>query len=363
MGMSNSATVYAVNRVSRGARWIRACVSAFIDEVAQKLDSREASRVLVTVDGERMGLHVRERNGEARHVTSAEGNLDAAAIRFREQLTRRQRQAVALRIGTERALVTRVSLPQGIADVLPAVIRNKIESLGPWPLEETVWGYRVAGPPRDGQIGVDVALTSRGKLDELLRPLEAAGLRIGRIDARDAEQDGRIIAFDFHDARRRVRLRRMAVTVIAAMFIAPLITASLGGYRWYTAQGELTAIDARIADLESGLRGGDTAGGSTQLAQANQLYMRKRDNEPFVAVLAKLSELLPDQVWLDSLSFENGNVTIAGRGSGVPALIETLESSQLFKGANFAAATQHDEAANIDTFSISASVENKGALK
>jgi general secretion pathway protein L len=362
--MSNSATAYAVNRVSKGTRWLNTCVSAFFDELARKLDTREASRALVTVDGTRAGLHLRDGNGELRHAASAEGNLDAAAIRFREQLTARQRQSVALRIGTERALVTRINLPQGIADVLAAVVRNKIESLGPWPLDETVWGYRVAGPPRDGQIGVDVALTSRSKLDELLRPLEAAGLRVGRIDARDAEQDGRIVAFDFHDARRRVRLRRMAVTVLAAMFIAPLITASLGGYRWYAAQSELQAVEARIAGLQSGLRGGDTAASdSTQLAQANQLYARKRDSEPFVVILARLSELLPDQVWLDSLSLENGIVTITGRGSGVPALIETLESSELFRAANFAAATQHDEAANIDTFSISANVESKGVLK
>ncbi|MFN0193365.1 MAG: PilN domain-containing protein [Aestuariivirga sp.] len=361
--MSNSATAYAVNRVSRGARWLKTCVSAFIDELAQKLDSREASRALVTVERDHADLHVRDRNGEARHVARVEGSLDSAAIRFREQLTSRQRQAVALRIGAGRALITTINLPQGIADVLPAVVRNKIESLGPWPLEETVWGYRVAGSPRDGQIGVDVALTSRSKLDELLRPLEAAGLRIGRIDAQDPEQGEHIVAFDFHDARRRVRLRRIASTAIAAMLIAPLITASLGGYRWYAAQNELTAVEARIASLESGLRGGDVTAGSAQLAQANQLYARKRDSEPFVTVLAKLSELLPDQVWLESLSFENGIVTITGRGSGVPALIETLESSQLFKAANFAAATQHDDAANIDTFSISANVESKGALK
>lgn len=360
---SNSATAYAIDRARRGARRLKACVSALLDDVADRLVSRQASRALVTVGGERADLHVPGRNGEARHVAGVTGNLATAAAHFRKHLSARQRKAVALRIGSERALITAIDLPQGIADVLPAVVRNKIESLGPWPLEETVWGYRLAGRPRDGQIGVDVALTSRRKLDELLRPFESAGLRIARIDARDADQAGPVIAFDFRDARRRLRMRRTTMAVIAALFVCPLAAASHGGYRWLAARGELAAVDGRIADLELGLRGGGPTPASTRLAQANQLHARKRDTQPLVTILAALSELLPDQVWLDSLVYENDTVTIAGRGTGVPKLIETLETSRLFKEANFAAAIQHDEAENVDTFSISAGVESKGGLK
>lgn len=361
--MSSSATAYAINHIACGVRWAKACVSAFVDEAARKLDARKVSRAMVTVDSEQAGLHVRERTGQVRHVVSLAEALPDAAMQFRKHMSARQRQAVTLRIGTGRALITAINLPQGIADVLPAVIRNKIESLGPWPLEEAVWGYRVVGPPRDGKIGVEVALTSRSRLGELLRPLEAAGLRVAKVEACDPEQGGRVVALDFHDARRRTRIRRMVAAVIVALFIAPSIAAAVGGYRWYTAHNELAAVEAEIAKLESALRGGNAAVGSSQLAQANQLYLRKRDNEPLVAILARLSELLPDEVWLDSLSFENGVVTITGRGSGVPALIETLESSPFFKETNFAAATQHDEASNIDTFSISARVESKGVLR
>jgi general secretion pathway protein L len=78
-------------------------------------------------------------------------------------------------------------------------------------------------------------------------------------------------------------------------------------------------------------------------------------------ILNDLTKLVPDGTWLNTIDYENGQVTISGRGTEIPNVIESLEKSDVFSKVNFASATQRDPNLDVDIFSISASIDKQGA--
>jgi Tfp pilus assembly protein PilN len=77
-------------------------------------------------------------------------------------------------------------------------------------------------------------------------------------------------------------------------------------------------------------------------------------------VLNELSEILPQSVWLGSLSLEDARLEIKGQGSDIPSLIDVLEQSAAFRDVNFSSATQFDAERNQQAFSIGATLEPAG---
>ena len=109
------------------------------------------------------------------------------------------------------------------------------------------------------------------------------------------------------------------------------------------------------------LRNADAAKGATPLlAAANSLHDRRRDRPPAIAVVDELSKLLPQNVWLESLSLDDARLELKGQGSDIPALIAVLEGSPALKDVNFAAATQLNEELKSNAFSIGATLESGG---
>ena len=73
---------------------------------------------------------------------------------------RRLRKNLCLRLAQGRAVKKHIRLPASARDVLPAIVRNKVESLAPWPVEQAHWGYRITDELPGGDIGVDVGIIS-----------------------------------------------------------------------------------------------------------------------------------------------------------------------------------------------------------
>jgi Tfp pilus assembly protein PilN len=90
---------------------------------------------------------------------------------------------------------------------------------------------------------------------------------------------------------------------------------------------------------------------------ANILHERRRQRLPAVAVMSELSEVLPQTVWLDSLSLDDVRIDLKGQGSDIPSLIDILEQSPVFMDVNFASATQFNVESNAEAFSIGATLE------
>ena len=353
----NSATRQVLAMGGRLTRWIGSYIAALIADLANEAGAAADWQHLIHLGGGGAQVYGRNRAGGSELIGSFAGTIPADLTARLAGTDKR----IQLRLGSERAVITTLSLPEGARDVLAAVIRNKVESLAPWPLEEAIWGYRETEESQPGHIGVEIGIASRRNLESLLAALAASGIRADRLDIAATALAGEGIAIDFHSAARIERARKWVTGGLAAAAAVATLAAGFGLYLALSAQAELGAVEQRSAELARALKegpGGGAAGG--KLAFANSVHTRKQTERPLIAILNTLTGLVPDGIFLNALDYEDKTVTLTGRGNGASEVIGRLEASDVFAAAAFSSATQRDPNSEAETFTISAAIEAPG---
>ncbi len=357
MTTSNSATAQILGIGSRLGAKASGAIAAFADGLAGTVPAANTCNCMILADENGLSAHRRD---ALKQWQTWFGLPAGNAERLKQDLGKLPRGRTLLRAGRGRAVMTRLALPAATRDVLGQVVRNKVESLAPWPVSEVLWGYRMAGAPQGEHIMVDVGIISRKTAAELLNKLEAADVKISRFEVGDSDGllDG--IEIDVHGKERRQVMRGRVKFAMTAVAAAAIIVGAYGSYLTYKTMAETAAVEDGIAKVQNLLRNKNGAGSASQrLAAANVLYARKRETRPALELLDTVTKLVPDGIWLSTLDIDASTLTISGRGTQVPGVIETLESSDAFKDVNFASATQREADAATDSFSISAVIEAK----
>lgn len=300
---------------------------------------------------------VRESGGESEVLLAIQGRPQIAVHELVAQLSGRLGPEVVLGFAADQSVGQRLVLPQQPPDVLKAIVRNKVESLAPWPLAQCLWGMRVSPIAGDAQhVAVDVGVVSRAVSDDVSAVLREAGTEVRALwvtlpDGFEAE-----IERDGSDVRlaARAEAARLAKTAASALIVLFV----LGCWWIYSTASRASLLEEQTAAVMASLKpGGAPAGEPPQVTAANRLRQDRRDRLPAAAVMNELSKLLPDNVHLVMLTIDGVDVELKGQGSGVPALIEILEASPMFQDVNFAAATELDKDSNADAFALKATLE------
>lgn len=262
----------------------------------------------------------------------------------------------ALEIGPGLILTSRIILPAESDDIIRAIVRNKVESIAPWPLPQSLYGQRIEAVPGDAaHVAVDVGVVSRVLLEDIAVQLAAAGTVVKAASLRLPSGEG--LRIDFGSEEESRAAQRRATRLATILTAAAGAVAALGFMLVWQASAKLVAAREETARLSAELRP-DAAGGATSLVEAaNILHERRRQRLPAVAVISELSEVLPQTVWLDSLSLDDVRIDLKGQGSSIPSLIDSLEQSPSFMDVNFASATQFNAETNAEAFSIGATLE------
>lgn len=352
--LDNSATRQVSALFGRGWRWARGCVSALVTELATPKAGGGDSRAVMVLSGQGATLLAR-RKGHLAPLGAAIADIGTAARNARSALSRGEQQRLTLRIAEDRAIVHELQLPEGARSLLAAILKNKIESLAPWPLEDTAWGYVTGEAARGGSLPVTIGIVGRKALAAPLMALAAAGLKPARVEIAAGGQS--IVIDHSSDTRRRMvsTVLRMAFGTAAILIVA---AGCYGGLLSWRDNNELAAITERTEQLKRELAGRNFDGGDGgQVAEAVKLVDGKKVQRPVVAIINDLTSAIPDGNWLTAIDYADGTLTVQGRGGPPTELIKSLEAAEAFSGVNFAAATQRDEQANADVFSIAAAIE------
>lgn len=327
---------------------------AFADAVAaRKTPARQPQTVLRLAP---MGMDVlRRQDGREERLFSARGRPQDAVKQVTGALGAKLGRDCVIDVGDGLAVTGRMVLPNEANAILQAIIRNKVEGIAPWPLTQSVYGQRIAPIPGDAaHVAVDVAVVSRALLDDIALALAEAGCTVRSSTL--ALADGAQFALDFGIRSEIVEGRRRVLRIASGLGLAAAVAAALGMLLVWQAHAGLASVQAETAQLSATLDG--RAGETATLAEAaNLLHERRRLRRPAVAVLEELSRVLPQTVWLESLSLDDLRLELRGQGSAIPGLIESLEQSDAFSDVNFSSATQFNADLNAETFSIGATLE------
>ena len=336
---------------------INICIKAFANEAsAGRAVPRPPEAAFIVHP---TGVNVMSSEGPRREtVTRIPGQPLDAIRQALIQLQPRLGRHAAVEFASGLAVVDRIVLPASRPEVLDAIIRNKVEGLAPWPIEQSVYGQRSVPVLGDsGHVAVEIAVVSRVLLEEIAEALAAEGVAISSFSVRAAADLVLPLAFEAEKNRRAAGRRFLRGAAAVAALLALIL--GFGVFLLWQASSELRHYREGITQFMAELRS-DPAGDvpTSPLAAANMLADQRRLRPSAVALLNEVSERLPQTVWLGRFTIDGDTLELRGQGRDIPSLIDLLEASPYFRGVNFASATQFNAEQNADVFAIEATVEH-----
>jgi len=303
----------------------------------------------VSVALEDKRLVVRSGGGSRGRLPAASELADAAARHF-----------VTLELPPDEIVLQRIEVPARAREFLSGIVRNRIDRLSPWPVDQVAYGFdAVASQGNADLLDTRVLMTSRAALEAAQRELAALGVAADRIVAHEAgraEAPPVTLWSRFEQAGRGLEQtrRRIAIAVLAT------IVASAGLTAWAlasasTMRGESEDLAEQAATLQRRLAPARAAAPTLPLPE--RAWALKETAPAGVMVLDALSQALPDSAYLTELTLQKSSVRIVGLGSDVPSLIAPLEQSGQFVDAHFFAPTTRGPDGRLYWFHIEARVE------
>jgi general secretion pathway protein L len=263
---------------------------------------------------------------------------------------------VAVELPEEDVLRRSLTLPAlGGTDIANAV-RLEVLGMSPFTADDAVWGYGVRGPRRGtGTVRVDIALTSR-KL--VARYLESQAARLQGMAQPEvwvlAGQEQPIVLAGYGEHQRVAYARRwrhvgyaLLVSMVllgGAIALTPVAQLRL---RAKEAVGAFDAARQRTAPLvhqrESLLQSAD------QIKALSDILRERADP---VHVIDKLTQVLPDETFLQGLHLQGNKVVISGMTTNASVLMQLLSAQPGFRDVRAPAAATRNPGAAKENFVI-----------
>lgn len=310
----------------------------------------------------------------ARRRRRALGTLDALSARRRRNLTRDLRHGrieIVLAAPAASVVTRMITLPLAAEAELERVISFEIDRLTPFNAAELFYTFEIARRrPEADKLDVELSFARRVDLSAPLDALSAAGFPAQRIDViREAAVAGSGAAAEGTAADRDPDLRgvnllpkppalgwRFGQVALAAALTALALTG--GTWTALTLAQQQARVDALQAAVDMARREARAAqaaavgaGGAGDAAR--RAYERKTGAPAMVAMIARLTELLPDDAYLETLTLSADGLELSGRAADAAALIALFERDPVFRAPTFRAPITRDAEGRGERFSMS----------
>lgn len=238
--------------------------------------------------------------------------------------------AVAVLLPDDIVLYRELLLPDLMPDDLVTAAALDVELNSPFPRAELAWGIRSAMVD-DGGLQVRLALASRKHIAAYLESRQLDG---GKVEVWAGESEGEpVVLSGYREAHREQALRRRRLGIIAALGLLAALLLVLAATPWYIQRARVFDAQARHAALEAAVAPivADREALLRSSAQLSTIENHLRTEAEALAVLARLTSLLPDDAYLTRLEVNGAQVRFAGIASNAAKLVETLGGASGFR--------------------------------
>jgi len=333
-----------------------------ISDALPKLSSvRKRAAISAVPHGE--GLQLRGRDNASNILGElsfdmTEGQRQAMLDRVEREIGGNPR--VVLVVPNNAGLQREAELPLAAEAHLAAVCANELERWTPWRPDQAVFSVKILERSEaEGKLLIELAAVPRFVFSRSAELLRENGLLLVGLLRERPDQNPQFIEVEPELEGSRKILRRARVAGILAACGVVLLVAGAFTY-------ELIAIkrlDLRLAEI-----GGEVEEAQKLAESAKKLTYQARYADEVklgraspIMVLNGLSELLPDDCWLEAMSMEGDKLTMQGRARDALSLLPLLNSSGRFQDVKFESEVIRDAEAGLDTFNISATALPYGA--
>ncbi len=320
------------------------------------------------------GWHAARVRGTKRE---AERNLDLTdvasvrrALGFLEALNDQPAEIKVLALSADKVLRKRLSLPLAAEENLRQVLSFEMDRQTPFKADQVYFDWRII--KRDTaqrSLLVDLLATPKAILDASLAQLAPANIVVDTADTttgRGALQFEHTQGFNLLPPEKRgatgdpqARIR----WILAASLVALLGMAMVQSLR--ARQQALVALQEKTAEMQKAAL--ETAALSKKLREevtgANFLSERKQKRSETVKVLLELTQLIPDNTWLERVSFVGEAVQLQGQSISASDLIALLQKGIYVGNPQIQGVIQPDAGTGKERFSLQLDIREETPLK
>jgi general secretion pathway protein L len=295
-------------------------------------------------------LLIRRRQAEATCGSFLPGRSDKETVR--RAVGRPLRGAkVLLRAAPGSLLEKRVILPLAAEPELRRVIGYEMNRFTPFQPEEVFWTWSLERRDRTrGRLHVCLSLVTKAPLLPLLTALEEIGLNPVALEAVRADSS-RCLLPTVSEAQSAAWQQRVSKGLGVACTLLALVAT---GLPFLQQSLEMSEIEARIADLKPRVTEVQTLRSRIAAESAGRdavAQVRSRTGN-VLEVLAAVTELLPDDTFLNDFLLRQRQLSITGQSAAAARLIAVLAADPSFRNPGFSAPVTRSGGATADVFSI-----------
>jgi general secretion pathway protein L len=312
-------------------------------------------------------LITRRDTGESNHETGSYP-LSASALRPEQEqelkeLAERCREVV-LCLPADKVLVKTLTLPLVAEENLREVLGFEMDRQTPFTADQVYYDHVLTSRnSKAGNLTLDLVVTPRRFLDEILSTLEAIGFHPHQATI-CIEAGGQAQPFNLLPAQARqakldtarylnLALGTLALVLLVGTIALPIVN-KLQVIRSLEARAELVTAKAEVTRR---LREEVDQLGTDSLF----LVEKKRATPLALEIINELTRILPDDTWIQRLDIKDQEVQIQGQSASAAALIPLIESSDQLRNPRFRSPVTRLPRTDNDRFHLSAEVATRNS--
>lgn len=357
---------YDDSGIPRFLSWWFSELTSLLPERVRAQVRTGSRRLLVVPDSEGLNLWISD-DGARRSLGQLELEADPAVAQQQlHGLLERlggDEPAMVLALPADKVLRHVVSLPEAAAENLREVLTFEMDRHTPFSAGDVYFDFRVVGRhPATGKLDVEMAFIRKKDADPAIEQAAVRGVRLAGVDVLDGmEDDGpRLRGVNFLPEENRARRRNLRAWINAGLLLlgAILLTAIM----WQSLANKQRGAELLAEQVASARADAlEVAAMRDQLDQAldgaNFLIQQRHSRPTTIEMLRVLTDLLPDDVWLQRFEVKDTTVQVQGEAPNAAGLIALLENSPMFAEAAFRSPVTRNQANNKERFSITAELE------
>ncbi len=240
---------------------------------------------------------------------------------------------VVLRLPPEQVLRRRLRLPVQVRGNLAQVLGFEMDRLTPFDQTQVLFDYRELQTTGDEQLLLELALTRKDRITPWLQALAANKLEVAELSWADAWPRANMLK---GQGKRSLGGGRGLFNGLQWLFLLLLIAAVLITPLW---QKREVVIDlmSRVDKVKHQV--GAVTRMRKQLEEAEQsahyLIEKKRNAISATDVLLRLTQIVPDDGWVQQMQINGAKVEIRGQSVEATDLIQSLSEEERFRNVSF----------------------------
>lgn len=271
----------------------------------------------------------------------------------------RKDRARWLQLPAGQVLCRRIGLPAAASERLRTVVLHEIDRQTPFRADQVSFDCRVVAVDQATHVAqVDLLVLPRDRLDAALAALGPLAAGLSGVDALAA--DGTSLRCNLLPVERRKPTDRrnlwidLALATVAFLALGFALVHALDNRRAQIDRLQ-TQVDAlrrqarQVTALDKQL---DAA-----LTGANFLATHRAAQPPMLAVLADVSQRIPDNTFLERFSQQDSQIYLTGLSTDAASLVAKLQDSPLLRAPALTGSVQPDAAAKRDRFTLVATLQ------